>query len=490
VTENESLALPGGEQSPDLAPQPGDDDEAVAQFFAQCEELMSQGGAAMASADFTTAVERFGQVEDFVGSALGEAADELPPDLRAELLKIRMMATAWKEFSTGIENLRGRTPTVAARAFQRAAPLFREISESLDDPDFAVFAEYAEINEQAAHGLEELVRLNFSSAAAAFQFALGRIEIMIDETLPPLLARDDPSAFMSALRAGLDVDRPTYQAAFELASLRELSAKGDFDSALPHAVEREKLLRQTFDALPAVFPRQLKVLVEAAVQLASAEANMTEAHMWREKAEWDKALASYRQARSVMQKSAAVIAKSRFPEAAAIQESLLNQAANVTVMELQCKRQQQSSKDAQERERRLQAELDRERSEFKSFQNAIFAALKSTGSVTNNTTLDLTNAVRQTATVSQQMTVSVRNAFGELRSDAEKAPLPPEVKAKILEKADEAIQLAERGTDALDRVKELGRQVFEIIKAAGPAASLLLPAARGVAMVLQIPFPF
>jgi hypothetical protein len=230
--------------------------------------------------------------------------------------------------------------------------------------------------------------------------------------------------------------------------------------------------------------------VEAAVQLASAEAHMTEAHMWREKAEWDKALASYRQARSVMQKSAAVIAKSRFPEAAAVQESLLNQAANVTVMELQCKRQQQASNEAQERERRLQTELDRERSEFRAFQNSIFAALKSAGSVTNNTTLDLTNAVKQTATLSQQMNVSVRHAFGELRAEAEKAPLEPDLKGKILDKADEAIQLAESGTDTLDRIKDVGKQVFDLIKFAGPAASMLLPAARGVAMVLQIPFPF
>ena len=443
--------------------------------------LLDSGGQQFATADFARAAAVFEQLEDMAGKIAGAIQEQWPADephgrVGAVLGYYTHLARGFRAFAIGMQNMLGRTPSVAIEAFDAAGSLFRELSEATNDSHWSAFADYAECNQQAARGLENLFRLNNDAAAAAFMVAAARARTLLEVTLPSLLAAPEASSLLSGIATGVQTSLTGFTQGFALASFRAQVASGNLSAALPHARERLELAKQlaAVSGLPPVF----RDLLQASVYQAQADVEMTEGHVLRENRDWDAASAAYARARTAIQSAAALMAGSSIPDAAAGQESLLNQANGVAIWIRQC-----------DRERQFAEESLRVKDEFSSFQTLLVQAVRNSGVVVNNNN-DVVTSVQQQATLTNRVEVRLRDAFQDLRSAASAADLPPDTKSAIIKKTDEALQAADRGLAFVDKVEQIGKDVIDQVRKAGPFAAALYPAAKVIGGFLGIPVPF
>jgi hypothetical protein len=435
---------------------------------------MSRAGAeASAIGDFQTSRDRMAEAESLSLKLLAMLTTELPAgasdDVRRAWENLRSQQEIFLRTSRALQSLvvanlarMSRDPSAASAEYGKAADLFLEAASLPEGHVWTIHANAARALQTFSQGLDQLDRGSPTTAAALLMQARSAFERVLEEDVPRMRkAHPESEGNLTALLKTLPKDAASIEATFNLAKFQEQRLRRDWRAALRYADEYERMTLRTIETTPPGGPVDVHLL-RFGLSAHLANRQIVEGELSKDERRWGDAIKAYEEARAHFDAAGAAVLRSRVPAAAAIQETLFNQAASNLDLLI---------RDAEAQER-IYAELTKTREDLSRLQQSL-ADL--------GINVNVTTSVEQKQQLFQQqqfvvkLEESVRGTLQELLEAAEMSDLEPELKRRASDKAKELLKSEEKGVGFLERAKAFASDLASVVTSATTVVGPFIP---------------
>lgn len=264
----------------------------------------------------------------------------------------------------------------------------------------------------------------------------------------------------------------TNEGAYYYHSAKDEFVRENFSLAREQAEKACSSSEEIILMLPEGLSEQFKNLLLADHYTNLGFYHLSNGEALREQGRWDEAIESYKEARAAWEKGAGFCFSSELPGAVALQEYLINYAAQeVPAYINRCRREQQ-----------LQNELKELQAERGELQRSLMEAVKPAG-VTVNTIQEAISTAESTAQIVQSFENNVRGNINELLEHLKDLEIDRSKKEEI-EREARAV-LDERGPGFWERAKKFARNIKNIADELGKEAAPIMPLVMALSLILQ-----
>ncbi len=385
----------------------------------------------------------------------------------------QLKAIAYSNFSLALFHNINRNPGLAATHFEKADKSFQDLANKSGSITDKILANYCNALKSFAEAMEDFFRASFANAKTKCQRAKILLENIIEKELEPLKDEKQYKDFYDQSINLFKADYQTIKSYYFISDAKYQFNNRNFKNALKqfsNVVAEADLSLKNY--LNSSDNENMKNLTWGEYHNYLGWQLLSEAEVFRESENWDKAFGNYELVRKEWENASSYYLLSGHPSASALQESVLNAALTVDVYQAVC-----------ENEMQLKEKISNLQNEIDELKERLFNAIKPMGIIVNNTQ-DVVTTVEQNAQFIQNIENNAREGVKELLGTLKDSGLDDAAKKKIETNGTEILQSKETGHKFLDKVKGFTKDVAEIIKNVGDIAGPIIPAFKFLAMLI------
>jgi len=442
--------------------------------------LMAEMQYAEASQNFIAASENADTFTQYYqqiceDKTFGDNSDELSKlkTISADIVSNQLTAVAFSQYCSALHNNTNRNPGVAAGFFEQAEKSFKELAGKNGDLTHTILAEYCRALRLYSEALENFYRASFSNAKAKCQQAKIIIEKVIEKDLEALKDLEEYKDFYTSRVNLFKADYQAIKSYYFISDARYQFNNRNFKNAakqFSNVVNEIELSLQNYLNSPE--NEALRNLYSGEYYNYLGWKYLSEAEVYRESEDWDKAFQTYELVRKQWEDASEYYLHSAFPGVGALQEALINASLNIDVYQAVCENEQQ-----------LKLKIADLENEIKSLNDKLYNAIKPMG-VTINNTQDVVTTVEQNAQFIQNIENNARQGIEDLLEILKATGLDDTLRQKIHDNGTKVLQSNEKGPKFLEKVKSFTKDVADVVKNVGDIAAPLIPAVKFLSMLI------
>jgi len=362
-------------------------------------------------------------------------------------------------YNSGSMSIAKRNPGDAIKHFEEAEQIFKGLYERTKEDFPAFFADYCRGLIFGAQATESELRGDFRNAAAGFQRAQMAMKRLLES------APDEIKALMM-------LPHRTYEGAYYYYAAKDEFTGGNFALAREHAEKACSSSEEVIIMLPEGSSEQFKNLLLGIHYTNLGFCHLANGEAPREQGRWDEAIEGYKEAKAAWEKGAGYCFSSELLGAVALQEYLINYAAQeVPAYIRRCRREQQ-----------LQSEVKELEAEISDFQRCLMEAVKPAG-VTVTTTQEMISTVTTTVQINQVIENNIRASIKDLLAELQGLEIDASKRQQIQNEAQGVLE--EHGEGFWERAKKFAKNISDLAKELGDRAAPIMPLVTALSLILQ-----